>query len=114
MSTSSSNSERPPGDRRKSTNPAISMENDSTELDDLREKLSDELAPIFEALESIKTKDEIAHFFSTEKSESIKKLLEFILIDSPNESTRLLKKLIGMTIVSVMNHGHPFHIFDCC
>ena len=65
-------------------------------IEDLKEKLSEELTPIFAALESIKTKEEIASFFSSSDNETIKKLLKFILIDSPNESTRLLKKLIDL------------------
>ena len=66
------------------------------DLEDLREKLSDELAPIFEILNSIKTKEEIRNFIKDQNSDTIKKLLNFIVIDSPNESTRLLKKLIDL------------------
>ena len=72
------------------------VKSDADSLEDLRDKLSDELAPIFEALGSIKTKDEIANFFKTKNSETIKQLLNFILIDSPNESTRLLKKMLDL------------------
>eukprot|EP01083_Nonionella_stella_P183294 661959_1 len=75
---------------------------ESNSLDDLQEKLSTELAPIFDTLNSIKTKEEIANFFNTKDSETIQKLLKFILIDSPNESTRLLKKLIDL-VENTMN-----------
>ena len=66
------------------------------ELEDLKEKLSDELQPIFDILNSIKTKEEISNFIKDQNSDTIKNLLNFIVIDSPNESTRLLKKLIDL------------------
>ena len=62
----------------------------------LKEKLSDELGPIFDILNSIKTKEEISNFFKSSNSDLIKKLISFILMDNPSESTRLLKKLIDL------------------
>ena len=71
-------------------------ENSFDSVEDLKAKLSDELSEIFDVLNKIKTKEEIGDFFKSNSSDIIKKLLNFILIDSPNEGTRILKKLIDL------------------